>query len=74
MKVFFKGRVLKLVQRQCVLPHGRTTTLEVIEHPGAVLIIPFIQKDTVILLRQFRPTIKRYLYELPAELARRRGP
>ncbi|MCK9431782.1 MAG: NUDIX hydrolase [Candidatus Omnitrophica bacterium] len=40
--------------------------IPVIKHPGAALIVPFIEKDKVILLRQFRPVIGRYLYELPA--------
>ncbi|MDD5130797.1 MAG: NUDIX hydrolase [Candidatus Omnitrophica bacterium] len=37
-----------------------------IKHPGAALIIPFINRNEVVLLRQYRPVIKKYLYELPA--------
>ena len=35
-------------------------------HPGASLIIPFLTKDKVIMLRQLRPVINSYIYELPA--------
>ena len=37
-----------------------------IKHPGAALIIPFINRNEIVLLRQYRPVIKKYLYELPA--------
>ncbi len=37
-----------------------------INHPGATLIVPFLNKNEVVLLRQLRPVIKKYLYELPA--------
>ena len=37
-----------------------------IKHPGAALIVPFLNKNKVVLLRQYRPVIKKYLYELPA--------
>jgi len=48
------------------LPNGRTTSISVINHPGAVLIVPFLNKNTVVMLRQFRPALKKYIYELPA--------
>jgi ADP-ribose pyrophosphatase len=37
-----------------------------IKHPGASLIVPFLNQNEVVLLRQYRPVIKKYLYELPA--------
>jgi len=41
-------------------------SIKVIKHPGAALIIPFLSRNKVVLLRQYRPVIKKYLYELPA--------
>ena len=40
--------------------------IPIIKHPGAVLIVPFINNNEVVLLRQFRRVIGKYLYELPA--------
>lgn len=40
--------------------------IPVIKHPGAVLIVPFLSRDKVVMLRQFRAVIGKYLYELPA--------
>ena len=57
---------ISLFTKKIRLPNGNSVTLELIEHPGAVLIIPFKNRDKIILLRQFRPVINSYLYELPA--------
>ena len=48
------------------LPNGRTTRITLINHPGAVIIAPFLNKNTVVMLRQFRGAINKYIYELPA--------
>ncbi|HQJ15952.1 MAG TPA: NUDIX hydrolase [Candidatus Omnitrophota bacterium] len=62
----FHGRLLKLYSRSIRLPNGFVAGFEIIKHPGAALVIPFMDRDTVIMLRQLRPVIGRYLYELPA--------
>jgi ADP-ribose pyrophosphatase len=41
-------------------------TREVIDHPGAVAILPFVDKKNILLLRQFRYTVKGNLWEIPA--------
>lgn len=48
------------------LPNGRTTKISFINHPGAVIVVPLVDKDKVIFIRQYRPTLKKYIYELPA--------
>lgn len=60
-------RKLEFKRNQKVkLPNGRTIRISVIHHPGAVVIAPFLNKNTVVMLRQFRPALKKYIYELPA--------
>lgn len=65
-KQIFKGKLLNLITQKVRLPNGYVAHLEVIKHPGAALVIPFLSQDKIILLRQFRPVIKKYIYELPA--------
>lgn len=65
-KPVFKGRLLKVYRRSVKLPNGFTAFLEVIKHPGAALIVPFLNSNTVILLKQLRPVVGKYLYEFPA--------
>lgn len=66
MIIRFKGKVLQLITRRQRLSNGHWATIEIIRHPGAVVVIPLIKKDQVVLLKQFRPAIGIYLYELPA--------
>jgi len=62
----YRGRVIRLVERDFRLPNGRRTTFSVVEHPGAVAIVPVFENGDVMLLRQFRPSIGAELYEIPA--------
>lgn len=62
----FKGKLLNLYLERRRLPNGFIALLEVIKHPGAVLIVPFLSRDKIILIRQYRPIINSYIWELPA--------
>lgn len=66
MRKVFNGRLLKAYVMKRRLPHGYLATFEMIRHPGAALVVPFLSKDKVIMLRQLRPVIGKYIYELPA--------
>jgi ADP-ribose pyrophosphatase len=66
MKQVFKGKLLKVYIKKKRLPNGYTATYEMIRHPGAALVVPFISRDRIIMLRQLRPVIGSYIYELPA--------
>lgn len=66
IKKAFKGKLLTVFIKKVKLPHGFVATYEMIKHPGAALIIPFLGKDKIIMLRQLRPVINSYIYELPA--------
>ncbi len=66
MRLHFKGRLLKLLTKDTRLPNGHRITLEIVEHPGAVVIVPFLDSNRIIFLRQFRPVVGRTLCELPA--------
>ena len=60
-----RGRVLQFKNMTVRLPSGRLFTREIVEHPGAVTLIPIIE-DKVILIRQFRLAAGRSICELPA--------
>jgi ADP-ribose pyrophosphatase len=65
-KELFQGRIIRLVERKLVPPNGRRTTFHIVEHPGAVAIVPVHANGDVVLLKQFRPTIGMEIYEIPA--------
>lgn len=62
----FHGRVFTLVDRTVVLPNGRETTFNIIEHPGAVAIVPVHENGDVVLLRQYRVAADGEIWEIPA--------
>jgi ADP-ribose pyrophosphatase len=65
-KFVFRGRLLKVSIRRVRLPNGFLARLEIVDHIGAALIVPLLSRDKLIMLRQYRPVINSYLYELPA--------
>jgi len=66
MRTVFKGKLLKVFVKKVRLPNGYLATYEMIKHPGAALIVPFPAPGRIIMLRQLRPVIGAYIYELPA--------
>ena len=62
----FQGKKISFAVIKKKLPNGRYADVDVIEHPGAVVIVPFLSRDTLIFLHQYRPVLGRYLLELPA--------
>jgi len=62
----FKGKLLALSVEKRKLPNGYVAHLEVVKHPGAVLIVPILPGSKIVLIKQYRPVIKSYIWELPA--------
>ena len=66
-KSIFKGKILLDVHLDKVmLPNGTKVRLECIKHPGAAAIVPFLNRKEVVLIRQYRPVVDRYIWEIPA--------
>ena len=40
--------------------------MEIVRHPGSVVLVPIPEPGSIILVRQFRYTIDRWIWELPA--------
>ena len=61
-----RGKVFKLVRENVTLTNGVTVDLDMIHHPGASAMVPFSDKSTVILIKQYRHTMGGYIWEIPA--------
>jgi ADP-ribose pyrophosphatase len=48
------------------LPSGRRTDREVVHHPGAAAVVPFVSDGEVLLVRQYRHPVRTQLWEIPA--------
>ena len=62
----FVRKNMTLVSRPRRLPNGHRINLEMLVHPGAVCIVPVLNPKHIVLMRQYRPVVNSYLYELPA--------
>ena len=62
----FSGRVIETRVDTLLMPDGKQITREVVQHPGAVAIIPIDTEDNVLLVRQYRYAAGQSLLELPA--------
>ena len=64
-ETLYTGRVIQLV-REVLDMGGRRVTREVIQHPGAVVIVPLRSPSQILFVRQYRRAVDRELLELPA--------
>jgi ADP-ribose pyrophosphatase len=69
----FKGKIVSVRVDTVALPDGRTTQREVVEHPGAVAVLPVTEDGALLLVRQFRYAVGEMSLELPAGCLDRPG-
>jgi 8-oxo-dGTP pyrophosphatase MutT (NUDIX family) len=62
----WRGSVVSAALARWQAPDGEEFERDVIHHPGAVSVVPMLDDDTVLLVRQFRTPIERELLEIPA--------
>jgi ADP-ribose pyrophosphatase len=67
----YTGRVVNLDRDTVRFPDGSTGQLEMLRHPGASAVVPFLDDPRapdprVLLIRQFRHAAKDFIWEVPA--------
>ena len=62
----FDGRVFSVVVESITTRKGGRMDVEVVRHPGSVVLIPVTSDEQVILVRQYRHAIRQSAWELPA--------
>ena len=65
-RVAFTGRVFHVDHDRVALPSGHTVDMDVVRHRGSVVLVPQPSPGRVVLIRQFRYAINRWIWELPA--------
>ena len=60
------GRIFQIEVDVVKLPTGHTVDMEIVRHPGSVVLLPIPEPGKIILIRQYRYTIDRWIWELPA--------
>jgi ADP-ribose pyrophosphatase len=67
----YDGRVLNLDLDTVRFPDGSTGELEMVRHPGAAAVIPFLESPRspdpeIVMIRQFRHAADGFVWEIPA--------
>ncbi len=65
-RLAYDGGLLKVRRDEVRLHDGRVAWREYVVHPGAVLVLAFVDESTILLERQFRYPKHRHFIELPA--------
>lgn len=64
--VIYSGKVVTLHVDEVKCPNGMIAKREIIDHPGGVCILAFLDDNTILMEKQFRYAYDEVLYELPA--------
>ena len=67
----YHGRVINVDLDRVRFPNGNEGELEMVRHPGASAVVPFLsdprgEDPQILLLRQYRYAAEGFLYEIPA--------
>jgi ADP-ribose pyrophosphatase len=62
----YTGRIFTVQVETIALPKGGEMNVEVVRHPGSVVLVPITDAGGIILVRQYRHAIGRWAWELPA--------
>jgi ADP-ribose pyrophosphatase len=60
------GRVFDVDRDRVRMPNGREVTVDIVRHTKSVVLVPVPEPQHVILIRQYRYAINKFLWELPA--------
>ena len=60
------GRAFSVVRDRVSLPNGREATMDVVRHRASVILLPMTDPDHIVLVRQYRYSVDRWIWEIPA--------
>ncbi|MDR2755292.1 MAG: NUDIX hydrolase [Planctomycetaceae bacterium] len=66
METLFTSRIFKVVRKMITGRSGTSLERHIVIHPGAVVILPVLEDDRLVLIRQHRVAVDETLIELPA--------
>ena len=62
----FRGKVFDIDRDTVRMRNGREVTVDVVRHPRSVVLLPVPEPGHIVLVRQFRYAVNKWLWELPA--------
>ncbi len=65
-RTVYRGRVITVVEDTIATADGRKVRMDVVRHRGSVVLVPQPTAKDVVLIRQYRYVLDRWIWELPA--------
>lgn len=65
-QTLWHGKVFDFSREEIILPNGKHTVIEAIHHPGSSAVVPVLENESVLLIRQYRPAIRDFIWEIPS--------
>lgn len=65
-RCLYRGRIVELDVQTLRLPNGAVAEFEIVRHPGGAAVVAVDATGAVCLLRQYRPVLGAWIWELPA--------
>ena len=62
----FDGKVFEIDRDRVRMPNGREVTVDVVRHARSVVLLPVPEPGHIVLIRQYRYAVNRWLWEVPA--------
>jgi 8-oxo-dGTP pyrophosphatase MutT (NUDIX family) len=62
----FDGKVFEIDRDRVRMPNGRDVTVDVVRHARSVVLLPVPNPGEIVLIRQYRYAVNRWLWEAPA--------
>ena len=62
----YDGKIINLRVDTVLLPNGKTSKRDIVEHPGGVCVVPITKQNELVMVRQYRSGPQQVLLELPA--------
>ncbi|WP_068718281.1 NUDIX hydrolase [Vibrio tritonius] len=59
-------KTVSLTEQDMELPNGKSITHTTIVHPGAAVIIPLTEDNQIVMVYQYRPSLRKWMLEVPA--------
>ena len=66
MAIVYKGRVFSVEVERRRFPNGQEHEVAIVRHPPSVVLVPIADDGRVILIRQYRASVGREMWEFPA--------
>jgi ADP-ribose pyrophosphatase len=65
-ELIYKGNYLEYHRDHVLLPNGKISTREYLQHPGAIAVVPLLDTGEVVMVKQFRYATGQVVLEIPA--------